>query len=150
MRPVFALVSVVGNGLLYLQGKNKVVSLGDTEHISVVECISAGGTVIAPMIIIKGAVVQARWFVDLQNGDIAIGVSDSGYSNDILSFQWLQYWNRLSKKTQRGTYRLLIIDGYESHLSVQFVRYCEMEKIILLCLPPHSTHFLQLLDVVIF
>ena len=105
---------------------------------------------IAPMIIIKGAVVQARWFADLQNGDIAIGVSDLGYSNDILSFQWLQYWNWLSKKIQRGTYHLLIIDGYESHLSVQFVRYCEMEKIILLHLPPHSTHFLQPLNVVIF
>ena len=42
------------------------------------------------------------------------------------------------------------MDGYESHLSVQFVRYCEMEKIILLRLPPHLTHFLQPLDVVIF
>jgi hypothetical protein len=55
----------------------------------VIECIIAGGTVIAPMIIIKGVVVQAHWFADLQNGDIIIGVSNLGYSNDILLFQWL-------------------------------------------------------------
>jgi hypothetical protein len=130
--------------------KNLIGSHGDTEHISVVECISASGTVIAPLIIIKGAVIQARWFADLRDGDIAIGVSESGYSNDILSFQWLQHWDRLSKKSQQGEYRLLIMDGYESHLTIQFVRYCEMQKIILLRLPPHSTHFLQPLDVVIF
>ena len=55
-----------------------------------------------------------------------------------------------SKRSQQGIYRLLIMDGYDSHLTIQFVRYCEMEKILLLRLPPHSTHFLQPLDVVIF
>jgi len=61
-------------------------SHGDTEHISVVESISADGMVIAPLIIVKGLIIQARWFADIQNSDIAIGVSDSGYSNDLLSF----------------------------------------------------------------
>jgi hypothetical protein len=40
--------------------KNLIGLLGDIEHVSVVECISAGDTVIALMIIIKGAVIQAR------------------------------------------------------------------------------------------
>jgi hypothetical protein len=42
------------------------------------------------------------------------------------------------------------MDGYEFYLSFQFVRYCELNKIILLRLPPHLTYFLQPLDVVIF
>jgi hypothetical protein len=132
------------------QFKNLIGAHGDTEHVSVVECISAGGMVIASLIIIKGAIIQARWFADLHDRDIMIGVSESGYSNDILSFQWLQYWVQLSKRTQKGEYHLLIMDGYESHVSMQFVRYCEMQKVILLRLPSHSTHFLQLLDVIIF
>jgi hypothetical protein len=74
--------------------KNLIGSLGDTEHISVVEAISAGCATIAPLIIIKGVIIQTRWFHDLKDGDIAIGVSDSGYSNDILSFQWLQHFNQ--------------------------------------------------------
>ena len=89
--------------------KNLIWSLGDTEHISVIEAISAGCTVIAPLIIIKGVIIQTRWFHDLKEDDIAIGVSDSGYSNDIISFQWFQHFNRLSKCTQQGIYRLLIL-----------------------------------------
>jgi Tc5 transposase DNA-binding domain len=65
-------------------------SLGDTEHLTVIESISAGAVTIDPFIIIKGTVIQLRWFADLKSRDIAIGVSESGYSNDELSFLWLQ------------------------------------------------------------
>jgi hypothetical protein len=40
--------------------KNTIRSLGDTEHISIVEAISAGCAVIAPLIIIKGVIIQTR------------------------------------------------------------------------------------------
>jgi hypothetical protein len=95
---------------------NLIGSLGDTEHITVVESISAAGAVIPPLIIIKGVVIQTRWFTDIADNDIAIGVSDSGYSNDILCFQWLQHWARFTYKPNQG-YRLLIMDGYKSYLS---------------------------------
>lgn len=35
-------------------------------------------------------------------------------------------------------------------LVIQFVQYCQDHNIIPLCLPPHSTHYLQPLDVGIF
>ena len=47
-------------------------------------------------------------------------------------------------------YRLLLLDGHASHVSIDFVRYCQDHKIIPLCLPPHLTHYLQPLDVGIF
>jgi hypothetical protein len=68
--------------------------------MSVIESISAGGVVIPPLIIIKGVVIQSRWFSDIENNDVAIGVSDSGYSNDLLCFQWLQHWVRLRRRSQ--------------------------------------------------
>ena len=74
-----------------------IASLGSTEHITVVECISASGQSIAPLVITKGVVIQERWFTELESGDIAIGVSESGYSNDTLSFLWLQHFDHLSK-----------------------------------------------------
>lgn len=52
--------------------------------------------------------------------------------------------------TQRravGSYRLLILDGHESHNSVKFHQYCEQHKIITLYMPPHSSHLLQPPDV---
>jgi hypothetical protein len=41
----------------------------------------------------------------------------------------------------------LILDGYESHHSVEFEEYCKENKIITLCMPAHASHLLQPLDV---
>jgi hypothetical protein len=49
-----------------------------------------------------------------------------------------------------GGYRLLILDGHESHLNQEFKDYCLEHKILTLCMPPHSSHVLQPLDVVCF
>ena len=49
-----------------------------------------------------------------------------------------------------GEYRLLILDGHESHLHQDFKDYCLEHKILTLCMPPHSSHILQPLDVVCF
>jgi hypothetical protein len=42
---------------------------------------------------------------------------------------------------------LLILDGHESHKSLAFQELCEKNKIITLCMPAHSSHILQPLDV---
>ena len=47
-------------------------------------------------------------------------------------------------------YRLLIINSYESHCSVDFQDLCKEKKIITHCMPPHSSHLLQPLDVACF
>jgi hypothetical protein len=39
------------------------------------------------------------------------------------------------------------VDGYESYNLHEFYKYCEEEKIIVLCMPPYSSHLLQLLNV---
>ena len=47
-------------------------------------------------------------------------------------------------------YCLLIVDGHDSHLHLNFLDFCLAKKIILYCLPPHSTHLLQQLDAGLF
>ena len=51
---------------------------------------------------------------------------------------------------QKGPVRLLILDGYASHISTEAIEFCEAHKIILLCLPPHTTHLIQPLEVGVF
>jgi hypothetical protein len=46
-----------------------------------------------------------------------------------------------------GVRRLLILDGHESHHSLQFQELCKENNIYTLCMPPHSSHLLQPLDV---
>ena len=77
-------------------------------------------------------------------------MSDSGWTNLNIALDWLSHFNLYTKLQLQGIYRLLILNGYESHISLQFVKYCEAYKIVSFCLPPHSTHILQPLDVNIF
>jgi hypothetical protein len=45
---------------------------------------------------------------------------------------------------------MLILNGYGSHLTSSFIAYCFENRILLIIYPPHATHTLQLLDVVMF
>jgi hypothetical protein len=55
---------------------------------------------------------------------------------------WLKHFDRHTKARQVGGYRLLILDGYESHLNKEFKHYCLKHKILTLCILPHSSHVL--------
>jgi hypothetical protein len=46
-----------------------------------------------------------------------------------------------------GQYRLLILDGHNSHCTFKFCKYGADNKIIIICLPSHTTHALQPCDV---
>ena len=46
-----------------------------------------------------------------------------------------------------GEYRLLILDGHNSHCTFMFCKYAVDNKIIIICLPSHTTHALQPCDV---
>ena len=55
-----------------------------------------------------------------------------------------------TKPKARSSYRLLLMDGHHSHITMDFINYCDQNKILLAIFPPHSTHTLQPLDVGLF
>jgi Tc5 transposase DNA-binding domain len=54
--------------------------------ITSVEAVSAGGAVIDEMLIIPGKTHLEAWYPDLDD-NVLVGVSDTGYTNDELSFE---------------------------------------------------------------
>lgn len=64
--------------------------------------------------------------------------------------KWIAHFNKNTKDNVTGTKRLLIVDGHGSHHTKQFIGYCLENDIIPFGLPPHMTHLLQPLDVVVF
>ena len=44
---------------------------------------------------------------------------------------------------------MLLTDGHKSHLTLEVVDLCIKNEVILFCLPPHTTHALQPLDVAV-
>ena len=56
-------------------------------------CSFVAGNSIPPLVIMKGVIILKRWFTELppELDNLLVGTLDSGYSNDTLFFQWLQY-----------------------------------------------------------
>jgi hypothetical protein len=128
-------------------GKQKKLQPGDREWVTLVQGVAATGRVIPPFLIFAGKVLITSWFADLPR-DWIITVSPTGWINNNLALAWLKHFDAYTKASSAGAYRLLIIDGHESHILVEFQDYCKEHKIIALCMPPHSSHLLQPLDVV--
>lgn len=120
------------------------------EYITVVEAVSAGGSVISPLIILSAKVTHLGWFEVSDYAEQLIGTSDTGYMNDTLCYQWIQHFHLATRRQTVGSYRLLLCDGFSSHMTHELVKFCEEKKIILFFLPPKTSHILQPLDVGIF
>ncbi|EMD61768.1 hypothetical protein COCSADRAFT_95765 [Bipolaris sorokiniana ND90Pr] len=98
------------------------------------------------MVIIEGDAFLERYFTDLPDNYL-IAYSDSGYTNDQLSYEWVKHFVQQSQKHTQGVYRLLLFDGFDSHCTQEFLEVLEDHKVIAYRLPPYTSHFLQLLDV---
>ena len=140
-------------------GAVKVAEDGNRELITAIECVSALGEVLAPLLIYKGNDHFMGWHQFTKGDtskDFRFTYSPKGWTSRSLSLAWLKDHfeprTRPSVNSKTGSlpYRLLIVDGHDSHVSMEFIMYAESKNIKLFCLPPHTTHLLQLLDVGLF
>jgi hypothetical protein len=131
------------------RGKPTHQQPGDPEWVTVIETISPTGWLLPPMVIVKGKIHLSSWYNDTdipQNWTLAL--SDKGWTNDQLGYHWFtEIFDKAAVPKTIGQYRLLIIDGHGSHTTPAFDQYCKDRSIITLCMPAHSSHLLQPLDV---
>jgi hypothetical protein len=128
-------------------GRRSVLQQGDREWVTVIESINASGWALPPTLIFKGKLYNQAWFKDLPQ-DWRFEVSPNGWTSDEIGLRWLQKQFIPSTNSRtRGTHRLLILDGHGSHLTPQFDQICTEHNIISVCMPPHSSHLLQPLDI---
>ncbi|SPO28368.1 uncharacterized protein UTRI_04765 [Ustilago trichophora] len=125
---------------------------GTRETITVIECIGARGTPPLPMVIYRGKNHIQGWYRDhLEAKDWTFATSPNGWTDNDLGLEWLKdCFNKHTQQKAQGNYRLLILDGHGSHVTLEFIQQAWDFRIICLCLPPHATHLLQPLDVSIF
>lgn len=96
--------------------------------------------------------MQDTWLEDVQQKDeVYFSTSTNGWSCDELGARWLtDVFDRHTKEKAGNRRRLLIVDGHSSHINMKFINLCDERRILLLVLPPHTTHRLQPLDVACF
>jgi hypothetical protein len=104
------------------------------------------------MVILAGKVHISTWYdEETFPGNWKIALSDTGWTNDELGLYWVkEVFDPNTRNRAVGQYRLLILDSHGSHNTPEFDQYCKENNIVLLCMPAHSSHLLQPLDVGIF
>ena len=125
----------------------------DRELITMVETISTDGDVLPPFAILQSKSPKLRedWVKNTSlPGDYHLETSESAYINDEIALNWIRHFDKWSKKRQIGEWRLLLLDGHNSHCTFEFLSYARENKILLYFLIAHCSQILQPLDVSIF
>jgi hypothetical protein len=130
------------------RGRPKAIQPGNREWVTLIAAINAAGWSVPPFLIFAGQYHLSAWYEEAEiPRDWAIAVSDNGWTNNKLGVEWLKHFVKHTDGKVVGARRLLILDGHESHHSLEFQELCKENNIYTLCMPPHSSHLLQPLDV---
>ena len=118
--------------------------------ITAVECISADGRSLPPLIIFPGADLRSNW-VCHRAPDWRFACSKKGYMNTAINMEWMRtVFEPLTRERANGRPRMLINDGFETHESLEVLTFCFENNIVLCRLPSHTSHKLQPCDVSVF
>jgi hypothetical protein len=153
MQGVIAKAKVIITREEHFKGKSYCIQDGNREWTSVIECMSTDGYKMAPWIIFKGVQCKKAWLqrLLLYHPLSHITMTYNGWTDNAIGVQWFRdCFIPESSARRKGEYILMLFDGHASHISSEVIRLCITHKVILLCLPPHTTHLLQPLDIGIF
>jgi len=129
------------------QGRPKQIKPTGTEWVTIIQGACADGSAIPPFIIFKGKEVNYGWLCEGLPATWMLTASPQGWTNDQLGLQWVHHFDKHTKSKTIGSKRLLILDNHGSHTTPEFTAFCEKNNIVLLWMPPHTSHMLQPLDV---
>jgi hypothetical protein len=130
------------------RGRTKLAQPGNREWATVIQGVNSQGWAIPPFIILAAQYHLANWYRECNLPvDWRIATTDNGWTTNEVGLDWIKHFDHHTALRTKGKYRLLILDGHESHHSTEFELYCQKHNIITLCMPPHSSHYLQPLDV---
>ncbi|KAJ6437614.1 LOW QUALITY PROTEIN: transposase-like protein [Purpureocillium lavendulum] len=130
------------------RSRAKLAQPGNWEWSTVIQAVSALGWAIPPFIILAAQHHLANWYQECDlPANWRIATTDNGWTTNEVGLDWIKHFDHHTAPCTKGPYRLLILDGHESHHSTEFELYCKEHNIITLCMPSHSSHLLQPLDV---
>jgi len=116
-------------------------------QITNLACICADGRWLPSMVLFPGKYVNPSYLVDLSPGCVG-RATPKGWINTE-SFRFLVK-NIFIKNIPPVRPILLLFDSHGSHIDFQTSKICKENEIELLCLPPHTSHLIQPLDVGVF
>jgi hypothetical protein len=130
------------------RGRAKSVQPGNREWSTAICCVNGEGWSLPPFLLVQGAYHLAHWYTETDlPRDWVLRTTINGWTNNEIALEWIKHFDKYTGSRTKGAYRMLVLDGHGSHLSAEFETYCKDHNIITLCLPAHSSHITQPLDV---
>jgi hypothetical protein len=125
---------------------------GRQEWVTVIECICGDGSMIDPLVIFRGGKLSTEWLVPAEfTKGWRFSCTNRGWTSDIHGLEWLRRcFEPATREKAEGGWRILILDGHGSHITLDLIRHCRQHKIVLPRLIPHTSHLCQPLDVGLF
>ena len=129
------------------QKKVRYSSSGNKSQITVLGCANATGQAMPPFIIFDAKQLNILW----TKGEVPgtrYGLSKNGWTDQELFKGWLK--DHFLIHAVSGRPLLLLVDGHSYHYEPESIRFAKDNSIVIFCLPPHTTHEAQPLDVSLF
>lgn len=123
--------------------------VASSEHISINCCVSASGNAIPPMLIFKQSFPGGNYTRGGPDGTL-YAKQQSGFMDSDLFLVWFEKLFLVHAKPSAERSVLLLLDGHISHCSPPLIESAIRNNVILLALPPHTTHICQPLDVAVY
>lgn len=121
------------------------------KSVTVIEtAIADGREPLPPFVIAPGQKIMDNWISEKLIGTEHIACTPTGYTNNEIVMQYLNHLIKHSKAGLNKPWKILLLDGHESHHYKPFQLKAAEHHIKLFYFPSHLTHILQPLDVGIF
>lgn len=135
--------------ILAKRGKKQVGQKTSAERgqlITVEICMSASGIFVPPLLIFPRIRMKAELMDGTPSGSIS-SCHPSGWMQTDIFTEWMAHFIQFVKPTAEDPV-LLILDGHSTHTkNLDALLMAKENAVHILCLPPHTTHRLQPLDV---
>ena len=143
----FPLCATSGKVISIRNCKDVYAITADTKkQITTLCAINAAGDALPPMHIFPGTRFKYNPMLNCVDGAY-FGHSPTGWISTELFYGWIA--NHFAKHVSVRPI-VLLVDGHSSHIDLHTSTFCKENRILLYCLPPHSSHLTQPLDVSFF
>lgn len=144
-----------GGGMVIARtGAKRVQSIvpNQREWLSVLVCVNAAGTAIPSFYIFRGKRFRQNYIQHCEAG-ATMAMQPRAWMTSYLFSAWISHFVASIQRTigisptQR---HLLVLDGHNSHVTLEVARAAKNVGLDLISLPSHTSHALQPLDVAVF
>ena len=137
---------IAKSGPRHLQSR----TLGKRETITIITAVNAPGGLVPPHLIAKGKIIRS--LQSFNTTDALSGsnwsFSETGWTKQGIAYLW--FTNTFLPNISRDRPHVLIVDGHNSHNSVELLSVAIKNNIHIVEMPAHCSHWLQPLDRAVF